>query len=191
MLFCNFLKTEFNPKTQIIMFYKKILTAVSAVLFTSLLFAQSTKLTDADIANIGVTANQIDVDHAAVAKKISTNQVVLDFADMMQKDHTAVIDQAVALVKKLGVTPTNNDVSKSLMKDAKAQNAELYKLKGKSFDKAYLENEVAYHKAVIAMLNTKLIPGASNAELKAFLQGLVAPFEGHLKYAQMALEKIK
>ena len=173
------------------MFYTKMLTVVSAVLMTSLVFAQSPKLSDADIAHIGVTANQIDIDYAAIAKKKSTNPEVVSFADLMSKDHSAVIDQAVALVTKLGVTPTDNDVSKSLSAGAKAERNELSKLKGASFDKAYLQNEVAYHKAVLETLKTTLIPGAKNAELKEFLEALVAPFEGHLSHAEMALNKIQ
>ena len=78
------------------MFYKKIITAVSAVLISSLMFAQSPKLSDADIAHIGVTANQIDIDYAAIAQKKSSNSEVVDFAKLMTKDHSAVSDQAVA-----------------------------------------------------------------------------------------------
>ena len=173
------------------MYYKKILTTVSACLIMSLAFAQSPKLTDADIAHIGVTANQIDIDYAAIAKKKSTTPEVVQFADLMAKDHAAVIKQAVALVTKLGVTPTDNDVSKSLSAGAKTERAELSKLKGSAFDKAYLANEVAYHEAVLGTLKNTLIPGAKNAELKEFLQALVAPFEGHLSHAKMALKDIQ
>lgn len=155
------------------------------------MFAQSPKLSDADIAHIGVTANQIDIDYAAIAQKKSSNSEVVDFAKLMTKDHSAVIDQAVALVTRLGVTPTDNDVSKSLMEGAKAKQKEFSKLKGSGFDKAYLENEVAYHKAVLETLKTTLIPSAKNSDLKEFLQALVAPFEGHLQHAEMALQKIK
>lgn len=173
------------------MFYKKIFTAVSAILVSSLLFAQSPKLSDADIANIGVTANQIDINYATLAKKNSTNAEVVKFANLMSTDHKAIIDQAVALVTKLGVTPTDNDVSKSLMKGAEAKIAEMSKLKGDAFNKAYLENEVAYHKAVISTVKETLIPGASNKELKDFLTSLVAPLENHLEHAQMALAQLK
>jgi len=173
------------------MFYKKMLTAVTAILFGSLLFAQSPKLTDADIAHIGVTANQIDINYAEVARKNSTNTEVVKFANLMSTDHKAVIDQAVALVTKLGVTPTDNEISKSLMKSADAKIKEMSKLKGDAFNKAYLENEVAYHQAVISTVKETLIPTAQNRELKDFLGALVAPLESHLEHAQMALAQIK
>jgi hypothetical protein len=39
-------------------------------------------------------------------------------------------------------------------------------VQGAEFDKAYVANEVAYHKAVDSALETLLIPSATNAELK-------------------------
>jgi hypothetical protein len=66
----------------------------------------------------------------------------------MERDHKAVNEKALALVKKLGVTPEDNDTSKALSKQAADKRAELAKLNGKAFDKAYIDNEVAYHKAV-------------------------------------------
>ena len=88
----------------------------------------------------------------------------------MVRDHTAVNDQALALVKKLNVTPQPNETSKALVKQADAKQAELKKLEGAAFDKAYSDNEVAYHKAVDSALETVLIPNASNAELKDLLE---------------------
>src|SRR5947209_956057 len=79
----------------------------------------SQKLTDPEIASIAVVANQIDIDNASIAKKKSKSQDVIQFSETMIKDHKAVIDQAVALVTKLGVTPKDNAVSRSLQADAK------------------------------------------------------------------------
>ena len=81
----------------------------------------------------------------------------------MLRDHEAVNKQALDLVKKLKVTPEDNDTSKALSKQAADKHAELEKLKGAEFDKAYAANEVAYHKAVNGALETLLIPNASNA----------------------------
>ncbi len=106
------------------------------------------------------------------------------FAENMVKDHSAVNDQALALVKKLGVTPEDNDTSKSLAKGAADKLAELGKLSGAAFDKAYVDNEVAYHKTVNAALETTLIPSASNAELKSLLQTGLKIFQGHEQHAE-------
>ncbi len=47
------------------------------------------------------------------------------FAKLMATDHKAIIAQAVALVTKLGVTPMDNAVSKSLMEGATKTKAAL------------------------------------------------------------------
>jgi putative membrane protein len=109
----------------------------------------------------------------------------------MVRDHEAVNKQALALVKKLKVTPEDNDTSRTLTKQAAAKQAELAKLKGAAYDKAYAANEVAYHKAVIGALETQLIPASSNAELKGLLETGVKIFQGHLEHAEHVAAELK
>lgn len=149
------------------------------------------KLTDPQIAHIAYTAGDIDIKAAQLALKTSKNKDVLDFANNMVADHTAVNDKALALVKKLGVTPEDNDVSKSLVKNADAEQAKLAKLTGAEFDKAYAANELAYHKAVDTALKDTLIPGATNAELKDLLSQGLQIFLGHQQHAQMLVDMLK
>lgn len=143
------------------------------------------KLTDPEIAHIGVTANQIDIDYASIALKKSKNKEVKNFAETMSRDHAGVIYQATALVGKLGVTPKDNTVSQSLLAEAQKTKKMLNSKKGKAFDKSYIDNEVAYHKAVIEAVRDLLIPGASNAELKGLLEAILPALETHLKHAEM------
>ena len=109
----------------------------------------------------------------------------------MVRDHTAVNKQALALVKKLKVTPEDNATSKALTKQAAAERAKLAKLSGAAFDKAYVDNEVAYHKTVNGALATQLIPSASNAELKSLLETGLKIFQGHEQHAEMVDAKLK
>ena len=166
-------------------------------LFAALLLASSSigfaadKPSDAQIAHIAYTAGAIDVKAAEQALTISKNEAVRDFATNMVKDHTAVNDQALALVKKLGVTPEDNDISKGLAKNAEAKLAELSKLSGADFDKAYVANEVAYHKAVDSALADTLIPSSSNAELKALLETGLKIFQGHEMHAEHVAMSLK
>lgn len=147
--------------------------------------AQTPKLTDPEIASIAVTANQVDINQAKLAKEKSKNAEVLKFAETMIADHQAVIDQAVALVTKLKVTPKDNDVNKKLLSDAEATKKTLSAKSGKDFDKAYVDNEVAYHKAVISEVETVLIPQAQNADLKSLLQKVLPALKTHLEHAEM------
>lgn len=170
----------------------RIFTAVMFALCTSAFipstksFAQNnTKLTDPEIASVAVTANQNDIGFANIAETKSTNKDILGFAQTMKTDHQAVIDQAVALVKKLNVTPKDNAVSKKLLADADNTKKMLSSKSGDAFNKAYINNEVAYHKAVIDAVQNTLIPDATNAELKALLQKVLPILQTHLQHAEM------
>jgi putative membrane protein len=149
------------------------------------------KPTDPQIAHIAYTAGVIDIKAAEQALGISKNEAVREFATSMVTDHKAVNDQALALVAKLGVTPEDNDTSKGLAAQADAKVAELAKLSGADFDKAYVANEVAYHKAVNGALADLLIPSASNAELKSLLETGLKIFQGHQLHAEHVAESLK
>jgi putative membrane protein len=152
--------------------------------------AQS-KPTDPQIAHIAYTAGVIDIAAAKQAVTKAGNKDVKAFAEDMIRDHEAVNKQALDLVKKLNVTPEDNDTSKTLSKNAAAKLDELSKLSGAAFDKAYVANEVAYHKAVNGALETLLIPSASNAELKSLLQTGLKIFQGHQQHAEHVLAMLK
>ncbi|MBL0424452.1 DUF4142 domain-containing protein [Ramlibacter alkalitolerans] len=140
--------------------------------------------TDPQIAHIVVTANQIDIDAGKLAKSKSKNKEVDKFAQQMITDHGAVNKQAVALAKKLKVKPEDNDTSKSLMKGAHEETAKLKKLKGKEFDKEYVDHEVAYHQAVLDAIDKTLVPSAKNAELKGLIEKVRPAIQAHLDHAK-------
>ncbi|HET8573216.1 MAG TPA: DUF4142 domain-containing protein [Edaphocola sp.] len=153
--------------------------------------AQTPKLNDAEIASVAVTANQIDVHYAELALKKSKDVKVREFATTMKNDHNGVIKSAVALATKLKVTPKDNAVSQSLNKQAGATEKMLNGKTGKAFDKAYVDNEVAYHKAVIDAVEKVLIPQTQNPELKKLLEGVLPVLKTHLAHAEMLQKQFK
>ncbi len=175
---------------------KKIITwvagsiAVTALLAVPAFSQQNTKLSDPEIASVAVVANQIDIGYAAIAKERTRNADILRFAETMANDHQAVIAQAVALVTKLKVTPKDNAVSQKLLADAEKTKKALRAVKARAFDKTYIDNEVAYHKAVIAAVETVLIPASDNKALKELLQQVVPTLKAHLGHAEMVQSKI-
>ena len=153
--------------------------------------AASDKLTDPEIASVAVTADQIDIDYAMIAKTKGSTKAVKEFAATMAKDHKAVNDKAIALATKLGVTPLDNPTTQSLMAGATTVKANLNSLSGAAFDKAYIDNEVSYHKAAIDLVSNKLIPDATNPELKALLESALPLFKEHLAHAEMVQKNLK
>ena len=146
--------------------------------------------TDPQIAHIAYTAGQIDIAAGKQALARSHNKTVRAFATEMVRDHTAVNEKALALVKKLNVTPEDNATSQGLSKQASATLKKLGHLNGAAFDKAYIDNEVAYHKTVNGALQSTLIPSAHNAELKSLLETGLALFKEHQAHAEQVAKKV-
>ena len=171
----------------------RLSTSIAALcMLSGATFAQGTaKPTDPQIAHIAYTAGELDIEAAKQALSKSTNNDVRAFADGMVSDHTAVNNKALDLVKKLNVTPEDNGTSRALSKAAAEKRAELSKLDGAAFDKAYMANEVAYHKIVNDALETTLIPSASNPELKSLLQTGLKIFQGHEQHAEKVAAELK
>lgn len=147
--------------------------------------------TDPQIAHIAYTAGQIDVEAARQALRISHNQQVRAFAETMVRDHEAVNRQALALVQRLHVTPEANPTSTALTNQAHATLERLSHLSGAAFDRAYVDNEVAYHRTVNGALRDTLIPNAHNAELKSLLESGLALFTEHQTHAEHLARELR
>lgn len=153
--------------------------------------APAPAINDAQIAHIAYTAGVIDVTAAKQALQKSHSADVRAFAEEMARDHAAVNDQALALAKKLGVTPADNATSQSLAKGAAAEQKKLAALSGAAYDKAYADNEVAFHKAVLTALDGTLIPSTQNAELKSLLETGSKLFHSHEMHAEHLAQSLK
>jgi putative membrane protein len=169
----------------------KTAIAIIAMLSSPALAQGAAKLTDAQIAHFAYTAGQLDIEGAKQAISKSTNKAVRSFAEGMVYDDAAVNKRALDLVHKIKVTPEDNDLSRSLTEQAANIRAELAKLKGAEFDKAYIANEVAYHLLVTGVLEITLIPSATSPELKSLLQTGLKTFRGHQQHANDVASALK
>jgi putative membrane protein len=147
--------------------------------------------TDPQIAHIAYTAGNIDIAAAKQALARSRNRATRSFAQEMMRDHQAVNVKALALVKKLHVTPQDNPTSAGLNKTARATLQRLSHLSGAKYDRAYIDNEVAYHKTVNGALETTLIPSAKNAELKSLLETGLTLFREHQAHAEQLAKALR
>jgi putative membrane protein len=142
---------------------------------------------DPTICAIFDAANTWDIETSEIAVKKGSTKEVRDLGAMFVRDHQSVRQQGRDLVKKLGVTPTPPK-DFALATDHEQAMKTLNSTSGKAFDRAYLEHEVSYHKAVVDAIKGTLLPATQNAELKD-LQVKVAPaFEAHMLAAQRLLD---
>jgi len=158
------------------------LAAVSLLSFAALV--QAAGPTDPQIAAIVVTANQVDIDAGKLAESKAQSKDVKQFGQQMVTDHTGVNKSATELVTRLKVKPEDNDTSNSLKKGGEENLANLRKLSGADFDRAYIDHEIAYHQTVLDAIDKTLLPNAQNAELKALLVKVRPAFVAHLEHAK-------
>lgn len=173
----------------------KLFVTLAGVITTGVLAQAQTSPasapTDPQIAMIVVTADNVDIAGGKLAAKKSSNAKVKEFAELMVRDHTSVNNQATQLAKKLNITPEQSPTSQSLKSDGDKMLAKLRGLSGAEFDKAYIDNEVTYHEAVIKAVDDTLIPNAKNSELKALLETGKPIFVSHLNHAKELQTSLK
>src|SRR5215211_8153870 len=129
--------------------------------------APAPAVTDPQIADIVVAANEVDIQAGEMARTRAADPKVKAFAERMITDHTGVNKAAADLVGKLGVTPEPNPTSKQLRDGGTSTRQTLQGKSGADFDRAYIDSEITYHQAVLDAIDHTLIPGAQNAELRA------------------------
>ena len=145
-------------------------------------------LNDPTIVAIFDAANTFDMETGALGAKKGTTKEVREFGAMLADVHAKVRQQGRDLAKKLGVTPTPPS-DFALAKQHEETMKKLRATSGKEFDRAFLRNEVDYHKAVIDAVTTTLLPAIQNAEVKDMVVKVAPAFESHRAEAQNLLDK--
>jgi putative membrane protein len=146
------------------------------------------KLDDPTIVAIFDAANTWDIETGTIAAKKASSKAVRDFGAMLVRDHTTVRQQGRDLAAKLRVTPTPPK-DFAMAKDHATALAKLNAASGRSFDRAFLEHEVAYHKAVLDAVTTTLLPALQNQEVKDLVNKVAPAFQAHMLAAQNLLDK--
>ena len=173
---------------------RKLLAGIAAVglmVATQAVAEDASELSDVEMAHVAYTADNLDIRYAHLALAKSTNPEIHKFARTMIRDHEAVNEQALALLDKLGAEAKDNFLSRKLNADGEAIIRKFSALEGDAFDLAYAENELAYHKAVNALVGDVFIPNIDNAEVKALFEQGLQIFLAHEHHAEMMVEAIK
>lgn len=148
-------------------------------------------MSDANVAAVVLAANDADVSYARIALAVSEHPGVRAFAQTMIDDHTSVNRAATELAGRLGLVPEQNEASLDLRDGAEETRDELRALSGARFDSAYVANEIAYHRKLLAAIDGALLPSARNAELKALVQSVRPAVVAHLGHAEGLQKSLK
>jgi putative membrane protein len=146
-------------------------------------------LTDPNIVALLDEANQADSAAGAYALTKATDPDVKAFAKLMMGEHHALRVQGQQLAKKLNVTPqppANDPVQAAAQSEMAALKAAP---KGAAFDRLYIEQEVAIHKAVLDLAE-QAHDATQNQELKALIEKAKPILEKHRDRAEEIQEKL-
>jgi len=141
-------------------------------------------LNDAQILKVLSTANAGEVSVAQVAKPALQNSSVVGFAQMMIEEHSAANGLTLALVSAKHLAPEPSDASESLEADVAAVISTLSKTAPSAFDKVYIHGQVSMHQQVLGLIESRLTPDATDADVKALLVTLRTSVAAHLAAAQ-------
>lgn len=166
------------------------LTALAAPWRASAQPAFAGTIDDPSIVAIFDAANSWDIETGELAASKGAAKEVRDLGKQLAHDHTTVRRQGRDLAKKLGVRPTRPK-DFAMAKDHAEALKKLRAAKGKAFDLAFLEHEVAFHKAVIDAVTETLLPAIQNQELKDLVTKVAPAFQAHMLAAQNLLDKQK
>ena len=152
--------------------------------------AQASKLDDPTIVAIFDAANTYDMETGQLAVSRSRNSDVREFGRMLVRDHRAVRAQGRDLAKSLHVRPTP-PANFALARAHVAAVRKLRGLRGRAFDRAFLQHEVDFHNAVIDAVTKTLLPAIQNAQLKDLVTKVAPAFVAHRDKAQSLVSGLK
>lgn len=171
------------------MFKRIFLTIVFA--FGAYTYADDAKsLNDAQIKKILLTLNEGEIESSQTAAQRTQNPEVKSLATMMLTDHKTNTKETKEITKQNKINTKDSELSKALKKEAFAANKELRSAPKESFDKAYVNTQVAMHQKALSTLNEQLIPNASNEAFKAHLERTRDAVQAHLDHAQALQSKM-
>ena len=151
--------------------------------------AVASQLSDAQILGIYIQVNGFDIETALLGSAQGASDEVRSLAKHVAADHSGVRQAAYGLAEKCKVVPTLPTERNAAAGDHARTLGRLQALKGMEFDKAYAEQEVAFHRAAIEAVKTALLPSAQCAELKAHLTEVLPAFAHHLQQTEAVAAK--
>jgi putative membrane protein len=119
-----------------------------------------------------------EVEHGRLAAQNATHDEVKQFGQRMVEDHGKANDELKSLASQKKVTlPAELDAKHKAMHD------KLSKMKGDTFDKAYMAHMVTAHQQAVGLF-TKESSGGKDADVKAWAGKTLPTLQEHLKMAR-------
>jgi putative membrane protein len=141
-------------------------------------------LNDAEIIGVLQAVNQAEIDSGRLAEANSSNPDVKEFGQRLNREHSEAYTAVKALAGRQNITLQNNSLSDRVKVDEEKHLESLDRQRGILFDLDYASHEMEFHQTMLQIWDEKLIPGASNEELKRLLTDMRPSIAAHLEDAK-------
>jgi putative membrane protein len=149
-------------------------------------------LSDAEVLGVVLTANDGEVMMADQAIKKATSKDAKDFAMMMKTHHSQGLTKTKSIATKTKIGTADSDVTSFLKSDTDKTIKDLRDNKeGHDFDVAYIDAQLAAHKAVLAAIDNRLVPSAQNADVKSLVNETRRTVADHIAKAEDVQKKLQ
>ena len=148
-------------------------------------------MSDAEVLGVIMTANDGEVQMAEQATKKAKTKEAKDFAAMMKTHHTQGLTKTKSVVTKTKIKDADSDLSSFLKTDTDKTIKDLKDKEGKDFDKAYIDSQIAAHKAVLTAIDNRLLPSAQNGDVKALVNETRKVVTDHIARAEDVQKKLE
>lgn len=126
-------------------------------------------LSDAQILGIVREANAWEIDLTTMAKRRASRSEVKEVAGLMFKQHNDAQMKARMLGASTKIAPAESVTSKQLYADVAETAQSMRDVTGDDFDRFFVDTMVKHHRDLLTILDQRLIPNATNGELKLYL----------------------
>jgi putative membrane protein len=145
---------------------------------------------DAQLAAVLQAVNQGEIQQGQAAATRASAVAVKRFASHMVAAHRTMLGHQTAILSRAQITPSDNAVSNQLKSDAHAQLASLQAMRGREFDRAYVDAQVSGHSQALELLD-RIIPNLRNSELKNDVESARPRVEEHLREAERLQQELQ
>lgn len=148
-------------------------------------------LRDSQIMQVLRSVDQAEIEQATLARNKASDPRVKTFAEQMIEQHSRSMKSNAGLARTLGVQPEDSKLAGELQAKTGETLRTLRGADAEMFDRAYMTAQVKQHQEVLELLDTRLIPSAGNAELRATLTDTRSMVSNHLAEAQAAQSNLR
>jgi putative membrane protein len=140
-------------------------------------------LSDGQLAAVLQAINQGEIQQAQLAESRAQSPEVKKLAQHMMTAHQNMQTKAQAMMSRLQLTPSDNAVSQQIQTDAQNDLSTLQSMRGREFDRDYVQAQIKGHNQAIEMLD-RMIPTVKSPEMKTELMNLRPKLQAHLQEAE-------